>query len=117
LGSSDRGSAMESANIIEYLGAAKLVVDLFKAVRSELPKGSRSTQIAAQIERAEQALRASEAKLAKELGYKLCDCTFPPQIMLWHERKQIRICPNRKCGRKLGPPAPLVRRRVIRLQP
>ena len=30
---------------------------------------------------------------------KLCDCTFPPQIMLWQEARKAHVCPNEACGR------------------
>jgi hypothetical protein len=84
-----------------YLTAAKTALDIFKGIRSELPAGSRTTTINQQIEKAEAALRTSEAELAKALGYTLCQCTFPPQIMLWRESEQAHVCSNPTCGRKL----------------
>ena len=79
-----------------YLSAAKTVLDLFKGIRAELPTGPKSQQIKEQIDKAEGALKASEAELAKALGYKLCQCTFPPQIMLWSERTR-RASVNYQC--------------------
>ena len=55
------------------------------------------------IEKAEKALRASEAELAKALGYKLCQCTFPPQIMLskgHHAEQGMEIFKCEKCGKQ-----------------
>ena len=60
-----------------YLSAGKTVLDPFKGIRSELPAGPKSQQIKEQIDKAEGALKASEVELAKALGYKLCQCTFP----------------------------------------
>ena len=74
--------------------AGKTVLDPFKGIRSELPAGPKSQQIKEQIDKAEGALKASEVELAKALGYKLCRCTFPPQIMLWYEQDQANICNN-----------------------
>jgi hypothetical protein len=51
------------------------------------------------ITEAEDALKRSDGKLAKKLGYKLCRCTFPPQIMLWKEAQKAHVCPNPECGR------------------
>lgn len=38
----------------------------------------------------------SEAELAKKLGYKLCRCSFPPEIMLWNKDHGASFCP--KCN-------------------
>jgi hypothetical protein len=43
------------------------------------------------LEKADLAFRTAEAKLAKELGYQLCQCTWPPQIM-------IRVSAGRMMG-------------------
>jgi hypothetical protein len=90
-----------------YLTAAKTALDIFKGIRSELPQGPKADDAQRQIERAEQALKLSEAELAKALGYKLCECTFPPQIMLWNEQEDAHICPRPECGHQIdGPRGP-----------
>jgi len=48
---------------------------------------------------ADEILKRSDSKLAKELGYELCQCTYPPQIMLWDQKRQAYYCPNPDCGR------------------
>ena len=58
-------------------------------------------QIAHMIEEAEQALERADTKLAKELGYKLCECTFPPKPMLWNETRKLFVCQNPDCGRAI----------------
>lgn len=45
---------------------------------------------------AEQQMRLAESRAAMELGYNLCQCTFPPQIALLQPDRTKR-CP--KCGR------------------
>ena len=88
--------------LAEYFTAAKTVIEIFKGIKSELPEGPETERTQEQIERAEQALRAAEAQLAKELGYQLCKCTFPPQIMLSagrhpkHDTQEIFKC--ERCG-------------------
>jgi hypothetical protein len=84
-----------------FLTAAKTLLDIFKGIRAELPKGPKADQAQAEIEKAEQALRTSEAELAKTLGFRLCRCEFPPQIMLWKEKEGAHICP--KCGHQYPP--------------
>jgi hypothetical protein len=64
------------------------------------PKGEKRAEIEGKIGVAEAALKRSDVKLARELGLKLCDCTFPPQIMLWKEAEQSLVCPNQACGRR-----------------
>jgi hypothetical protein len=81
---------------IEYLSALKTTLDIFKGIRSEIPSGPKADEAQRQIDKAEDALQKAEAELAKGLGYKLCRCTFPPQIMLWNKEEQTNICP--KCG-------------------
>ena len=90
---------MAISDLSDYLTAAKAVIDIFKSIKNELPQGPEADRSQEQIERAEKALKAAEAQLAKELGYKLCQCTFPPQIMLSVGRhptydKEIFSCPN-----------------------
>jgi hypothetical protein len=77
-----------------YLTAAKSALDILKTALGLLPRGADKDALANKIEEAEEALKRSDAKLAKELGYKLCKCTFPPQIMLWSERRKAFVCPN-----------------------
>jgi hypothetical protein len=63
-----------------------------------LPRGEKRAEIEHKIKDAEDILRRSDAKLARELGMKLCGCTFPPQIMLWRETERAHVCPNPECG-------------------
>ena len=75
-------------------------LDLMRAGWSLLPKSDKKKEEAGlALERAEAALKRSDAALAQTLGYQLCQCTFPPQIMLWNEELQQTACPN--CGRKI----------------
>ena len=67
----------------EYLGAAKTALDILRGVQAELPKGEKADKAQKQIDQAADAIKKSEAELAKGLGFRLCRCTFPPQIMLW----------------------------------
>jgi hypothetical protein len=85
---------MSIQEVVEYLTAGKGALDLIKGTLSLIPKGEKADKAKEQIERAEQALKASEAAAAKALGYKLCQCTFPPQIMLWKESEGAYVCPE-----------------------
>ena len=93
----------------EFLRNGKVILDIFRGLRDLLPKGPDADKAQEQIERAEQALATSEAELAKALGYHLCQCTFPPQIMLSkgrhavHDEEEIFRCP--KCENQEPPEA------------
>jgi hypothetical protein len=94
---------MEFVDIQGWVVAAKDTVDLLKSAAGLLPKGERRAEIDGKIGVAEETLKRSDAKLARELGFKLCDCTFPPQIMLWKEAEKAHACPNLACGRRMKP--------------
>jgi hypothetical protein len=76
-------------------------LDIFKGIKSELPKGPAADRAATEIAKAEEALKTSEAELAKALGYRLCRCEFPPPIMLWKKEERADFCP--KCGDRNPP--------------
>ena len=100
---------LQQMDVIQYLTAAKTALEVIKGAVTLLPKGSKSEEAREQIERAEKALKASEGAAAKALGYKICQCTFPPQIMLWKEAERAHVCPNSTCGRKVSKSSSVVR--------
>jgi hypothetical protein len=84
-----------------YVELTKSAVDLMKSAYSVLPKGPQRDEAEDKIKAAEDILRRSDAKLAKELNYQLCQCSFPPQIMLWREAERAFACPAPGCGHKI----------------
>lgn len=91
-------------SINDYLKASKTALDLIKGAIGFLPKGEDQQKAQEQVREAESALQLSQASAAKTLGYRLCKCTFPPQIMLWNEKEQAHVCPNPECGKREGRP-------------
>ena len=55
---------------------------LVKDVKDVLPEGEKKSVVARTLVEAEKEVRLAEAQIAMALGYTLCQCTFPPQIML-----------------------------------
>lgn len=84
-----------------WVTAARGALDLLKSAWQLLPKGKDKDSLARKIEEAEQAISLANAHAAKELGYKLCQCTFPPKPMLWNEDRKLFVCQNPSCGRTL----------------
>lgn len=77
-----------------------------KNAKDKLPDGSQKTSVEESLAQAEKTGQLAEAQIAKALGYHLCHCSFPPQIMLTigydeHGREQFR-CP--KCNMIAPPP-------------
>ena len=74
------------------LGAAKDVKDLAK-------EGPLKAAAEKKLDEAERATELAQAQIAQALGYKLCKCSFPPQIMLMEGRHttrgiEIYACPR-----------------------
>jgi hypothetical protein len=70
------------AEIASALALGKSALDILKQVKDLLPEGAKKEEATAKLIEAETKLKESQAKTAKELGYKLCQCTFPPSIVL-----------------------------------
>lgn len=87
---------MDVTDIKDWLEASKTAVDLLKTAYAVLPKGQNRDEIENKVRMAEDILKRSDAKLAKDLGYHLCQCTFPPPIMLWEKDFDWWKCPG--CG-------------------
>jgi hypothetical protein len=86
---------------LAYITAAKSALDIIKGIRSELPKGPEADKAQQQIANAELALETSKAELAKSLGFRLCQCSFPPPIMLLRASERAHFCP--KCDNRFPP--------------
>ncbi len=89
---------MELSDLKDWFGLSKEAIELMKAAYSVLPKGKEREEAEKKVEAAAALLARSDAKLARDLGYKMCQCTFPPQIMLWKEAQSAWMCPNAECG-------------------
>ena len=104
----DISGAMESVKIGVSLLAES--IGLIKKTQELLPEGQDRDAIARSLAEAEKASKLAESQIAQALGYKLCQCTFPPQIMLSHGYREAEdhheeefICP--KCGKSsIEPP-------------
>ena len=93
-----RSLVVQMSEIAEYIRASKDVLDILKTLGGLIPRGPDSDAARQRLDEAEKALKASEAQLAKALGYQLCQCAFPPNIMLSVGRhpvhdKEIFECP------------------------
>jgi hypothetical protein len=92
-------SMIDPTEAAGWISAGKSGLDLLRAAWTLMPKGAEKDRIARKLEEAELALELSNAKLAKELGFRLCQCRFPPLPMLWDNGRGAFICQNVACGR------------------
>jgi hypothetical protein len=92
-------------NISEYLKYGTEAFVILKSLYPLLPTQNRD-EVEARVEAAENAFQHSNVALAKAMGYKICECTLPGQIMLWQERQQAHVCPRAECGHKIEKPKP-----------
>jgi hypothetical protein len=104
---------MDVGEIKDGFEALKIGFQLFKdaigwakSAKDKLPNDGQKTSVEEDLEQAEKIGQLAEAQIAKALGYHLCKCTFPPQIMLRigydeYQREQFR-CP--KCNTIVPPP-------------
>ena len=83
-------------SIQEWLETGRLALQVMREALPFLPDGSKKEELQSKIANATDALKRSDAALAKNLGYQLCRCKFPPEIMLWDKEKESDICPI--CG-------------------
>lgn len=96
---------MELLKIVEAftkgLTMVQEAVKVLQAAKDELPEGDRKTAAAKKLDEVEHTLRLAKAEMGGSLGYHLCHCTWPPQVMLssgYEENTHLERwqCPNCK---------------------
>ena len=83
----------------EWVAAGRAVLELMRSASALLPRGHDRDAIRRRLDDAAQALELSSAKLARDLGYPLCRCVFPPKPMLWDNAQGAFTCRAPGCGR------------------
>jgi hypothetical protein len=94
----------------DFIDAGRATITLLRDLHGAMSSNRRDSstsaqdqQIARQIETAETTLERTRAQLAQSLGYKLCQCAFPPKIMLSkgrHPRHDDEIFQCDACGKQ-----------------
>jgi len=79
---------------LSILSIAKKSIETFNSIKDLLPDNDEKANAIKSISDLQERLSTAEYAAAKELGYKLCTCTYPPQIMLYNKAKKSSICPN-----------------------
>jgi hypothetical protein len=89
------------------LTAVKGAVDLLEEMKDLLPKGEAKSTLIQKISEAEHALQLVKMELGQSLDRVLCQCTWPPQVMIpvgssEPEGGELLKCPN--CGKQFSRP-------------
>ncbi len=87
------------------LTTLKEAIGLVHSANDQLPKDDKQKAIQQKVEEAEQLIQAGHAGVGESLGFQLCHCTWPPQVMAsseYSEKTQIEqfTCPN--CGKSVS---------------
>jgi len=89
--------------IMEGVGLLKLIVSTIKESIDILPSAKKG-QVSQSLEELSTKLQLAELQIAKGLGYELCKCTWPPQIMVFTGKAKYGDkfrCPV--CGQEISP--------------
>lgn len=73
---------MAIGEILSAISAFKGVIDIWDKLKEKLPESPEKDELVQKLGEAQKAAQIAEANAAKELGYRMCQCTWPPQIML-----------------------------------
>ena len=87
---------MDATAIMGGIGLVRGAIELLRDAKDLVPGSQKAKAIELALKQAEQALQHAEVRLADDLGYNLCKCTFPPQVALRAPDGKM-ICP--KCKR------------------
>ena len=96
-------------NLKEGISLVTSALSLVKQGKDLMPKGEQKSQVEKKLEEAEEKLKLGNAKIAKELGYPLCKCTFPPPIMLsrgTHNNQGAEVFRCPQCNKEYPPDRP-----------
>ena len=83
-----------------WLAAGKTGLDLLRLALALLPKDAEKERTKRTLDAAERSLELASAKLARDLGYPLCRCAFPPKPMPWDKECAAFVCGD--CGRSVA---------------
>ncbi|NQU83844.1 MAG: hypothetical protein HQ536_03980 [Parcubacteria group bacterium] len=78
----------------EFMGLGKQLINL-------MPDSPKKEDALIKLKDAEEKLKAAEIESAQKLGHKICQCTWPSQIMLLDHSKKVFKCPNPKCDNEI----------------
>lgn len=73
---------MNLPDIATALTLGTSALGILKQLKDLLPDSPEKEDAMKKLDAAERDLATAQARTAKDLGYELCECTYPPQIVL-----------------------------------
>jgi hypothetical protein len=86
---------MDAYELLDPHELVRCVIGELKTAIAEVPADHRAA-VEETLKRAEELLAVARSKFAKELGFRIHDCKFPPPLMLWNESQRAHVCES--CG-------------------
>jgi len=86
---------MDIAAFTTALALAKQGMDILRGIRDLMPDSKEKEHASKLLDQADHSFRIAEAQAAQQLGYMICQCTWPPQICVGTSQNGFR-CP--KCN-------------------
>ena len=102
---------MELLKIVEAytkgMAAVECALEGLKTEKDKLPDGEVKETVVKKIEEVEHAILHAKAEMGESLGYAMCQCTWPPHVMVpvgssGETERALLKCPN--CGKQLSRP-------------
>lgn len=84
---------MDIAAFTAALALAKQGLDILQGIKDLMPESKDKERASTLLEQADHSFRIAEAQAAQQLGYMLCQCTWPPQICVGTSQTGFR-CPQ-----------------------
>ena len=87
------------------LTVLKEAIGLVHSANDRLPPGESQAVIQQKIEEAERLIQVGHAAVGQSLGFQLCHCTWPPQVMAstgYNEKTQVEQFTCSNCGKTLS---------------
>jgi hypothetical protein len=85
----------EPYEFVDYHELVKLAIRDVKTASVDV-SAERRAAVEELLKRAEDMLAIARAKGAKDLGFRIHDCKYPPPLMLWDQSRQAHVCEH--CG-------------------
>jgi hypothetical protein len=83
----------------------KEAIGLVHSANKQLPAGDPQKAIQQKVEEAERLIQVGHATVGQSLGFQLCHCTWPPQVMAstgYNEKTQVEQLTCSNCGKSLS---------------
>jgi len=87
------------------LTVLKEAISLVHSANDQLPVGDAQKAIQKKVEEAERLIQVGHASVGQSLGFQLCHCTWPPQVMAstgYNEKTTVEEFRCSNCGKTLS---------------